>query len=1525
MKLSYFFRLGVFFVITPLSLLSQSVTFSPQRGFYASPFQLTLTASAGATIKYTTNGTAPTSSTGLVYSGAIDITTTTVVRAIAVNGQTVTPVATNTYIFLDSVIKQPANIPGWPNTTYDLGANGATAIQDYAMDPNVVNDPAYSAQIINAMKDIPTLSIVMDKNDFLTMYDGDLEFPTSVELIYPNNPLGNEQFDCGIESHSHLRLKRSMRLVLNDTYFPSGLKSNILKSAPLNSSAAMNFFTRSKIVLRAGNNRSWARNWNPDRTCYTRDQWYRDAQIDVSGIGSHGTFVHLYVNGLYWGLFNPSERYDAGWEAGYMGGNFEDWMEFDQDGIRSGDATRFNYLTGPLVAKDMSIAANYTELKEYLDVANFSDYLMITWMTGMQDWPGNNYSGGNRNNPVGPNQFFAWDCEWSWDVSNNSNNGAWVHPAFRNNQTGTGVLTNLWHSLRKNSDFMALFADRVYRSCFNNGQLTDAVSRARWQTLNNYIKNAIIGESARWGDAVGDGITRTKNDYWQPEVDRVDGLMNGNVQRFITALRAQGYYPSIDAPDFSREGGTRTSNLQLTITNPNASGIIYYTTNGSDPRLPGGGLSASAITYTGAIDIQNDTTIKARIKDGNTWSAMHEGTYFTPQLKINEFMASNASTLRDEFGVFDDWIEIYNNGSQPVDIGGMYVTDILTNPTQWKIPTTNPDLTTIPPQGFILLWADKETAQGPLHVDIKLSGSGEQIGLAMLDGATPVYIDSLTFGAQVNDISFGRFPDGSSVFRTFSAATPGSKNIVVQQPKNLYINEFLAGNTSGNTDEFGEHNAWIEIYNKNTQPVDIGGLYLTNNLANATLYQIPSGQPNATTIPANGFILLWADNQTIQGPLHLGFTLGPTSGEIGLVEKVGTDINYIDSTHYNSQTKDVSSGRYPDASVNFKSFSAPTPGSSNLLPLVSGVFINEFLASNGTDLKDENGENDDWFEIYNSNSTAVDLGGLFVTDNLANPGKWQIPASRPDLTTIPAGGFKLLWADEQPTQGALHTNIKLSGSGEQLGLVQINGSNTVFIDSLSFGAQATDISMGRYPNGSPNIVTFDHTTPGASNIDPTSLSFTLVNSTTDQDIQSLDNGAVLDLASLLPANRFNIRANAPANVASVKFSLSGKQTKTRTESSRPFALFGDINGNYNDWAPALGSYTLKVTPYSATGGGGTAGTPLTINFSIINNTNKIPTANAGSDKTITLPTNSTVLNGSGTDTDGTISTYTWSQVSAGPNTATFSPSKTAKSPTVSGLIEGSYIFKLVVTDNLGASSKPDSVTVTVKPASTAPKVTSFTLVNSATDNDIQTLSNGNILNLATLPGRKLNIRANTSGTVGSVVFNLSGKQTKKRTEASAPFSLFGDVNGDYKDWTPLTGSYTLKATPYSTTNGTGTAGTALTVNFTVTDQAAAIIAKSIGTFEEQAIQPEINQFKTYPNPNNKGRFTISLPHTFTGELSYTLMSLSGERLAGGKLIYKKPTSIINFDFSASMVNSGVYHLILDGKELKLQARLVKVK
>jgi len=143
-------------------------------------------------------------------------------------------------------------------------------------------------------------------------------------------------------------------------------------------------------------------------------------------------------------------------------------------------------------------------------------------------------------------------------------------------------------------------------------------------------------------------------------------------------------------------------------------------------------------------------------------------------LVINEFMASNNNSAQDPQGQYDDWIEIYNYGTDAIDISGMYLTDNLSAPTKWRIQSNSRGSTIIPAGGYLLIWADNDTAEAGLHANFKLSAVGEEIGLFDSDGST--LIDIVFFLDQTTDVSYGRYPDANDVWRFISEPTPGAEN-----------------------------------------------------------------------------------------------------------------------------------------------------------------------------------------------------------------------------------------------------------------------------------------------------------------------------------------------------------------------------------------------------------------------------------------------------------------------------------------------------------------------------------------------------------------------------------------------------------------------------------------------------------------------------------------------------------------------------------------------------------------------------
>ena len=193
----------------------------------------------------------------------------------------------------------------------------------------------------------------------------------------------------------------------------------------------------------------------------------------------------------------------------------------------------------------------------------------------------------------------------------------------------------------------------------------------------------------------------------------------------------------------------------------------------------------------------------------------------------------------------------------------------------------------------------------------------------------------------------------------------------------------------------------------------------------------------------------------------------------------------IDSVTFEAMADDASLARVPDGDGDWESTDRPTPGAENLAGIVSVepvvLYINEFMADNDAFIEDpdEAGAYEDWVELYNPGTESVDLSGMYMTDDLTDPVQWQIPAGM----TIDAGGYLVVWADKDTDQGDAHAAFKLSTDGEAIGLYNIDGAT--LIDSIEFGVQTTDISYGRYPDGTDNWVSMATPTPGAANVGET--------------------------------------------------------------------------------------------------------------------------------------------------------------------------------------------------------------------------------------------------------------------------------------------------------------------------------------------------------------------------------------------------------------------------------------------------------
>ena len=649
------------------------IDFEPARGYYDQPIEVGISTDIpDAGIRYTTDGSEPNESNGFDYTRPIPIRGTTILRAVLItpDASPSAPV-THTYIYPDDITDQTHQPDGYPPTwgvyrvDFEGHALGTPVQADYEMDPDIIDHPEYGEQLVDSLRSLPVLSLVTHGDNLDIYFDDpqkrgpEAERPVSVELIYPDGSEPGFQIDAGVRIQGGVGRweqvpKHPLRLFFKQAYGPAQL------DYPLFPNSAVNDFNT--LVLRAGANRSFA-GVPPDEvkeTTYARDEWARRSQIEMSGVGSHGLFAHLFLNGMYWGLYNVVERPDAAFTSSYYGGDPDSWYAVNHGGSISGQIDRFAVLLD--LAEDGGLADpdQYATMLEFIDPAQFSDYVLLNWYAGTDDWPETNWYAGVQY-PAGHNLFFVWDAEGSW------RDGAEIRLGD-NTEAGApfpNVVKLVFEALAENPDFRMVFADRLYKHLFNGGALAEENAQTRWLDITGEIEPAIVAESARWGDVRYESPI-TPGD-WKRARDNVLGQMEGNAEKLVGLARSAGYYPAIDPPQWSQHGGAFEDTLQLTMNAP--AGDIYFTLDGSDPREASTAVASPTVQrYEAPITLSDETTVKARVLVDGEWSALREakftGASQRPNLRITELMYHPLG------GDMNEFIELQNGGDAEIDLSG---------------------------------------------------------------------------------------------------------------------------------------------------------------------------------------------------------------------------------------------------------------------------------------------------------------------------------------------------------------------------------------------------------------------------------------------------------------------------------------------------------------------------------------------------------------------------------------------------------------------------------------------------------------------------------------------------------------------------------------------------------------------------------------------------------------------------------------------------------------------------------------
>lgn len=649
--------------------------FSVDRGFYAAPIDVAISCDTpGAEIRYTLDGTKPTAASGTAYTAPIHLSTTAVLRAAAFMVDWLpSNTDTHTYLYVADVLQQGTSPAGWPATWLD----GSTSYpSDYQMDPDVVSSPTYSAEMQQAMEGIRTLSIVMPPADFLGSANGIYNNPQqrgvaweraiSAELLLPPDalhPNGSTGFqeNCGLRvwgygwrSHSATK-KHSFRLKFKDIYEgPNKLSYPLFPGWPVKQF--------DNIVLRSQGSRGWNDFRTPDisQSQYIHDAFARDSAQEMGKIDGPSTHVHLYVNGLYWGLYNAVLRPDASFGEEHFGGTEAD---YDSLNARVGAVEIIN---GDRVAWDAALAlanaglddaTRYAQFQTYVDVDNLIDYILFQIYATNHDGPNNqnNFRALRKREINGQYRFYFWDMEYTlWDQNENT---------LSSMATTGETVYRMFSQLRANAEFRLRFADHVQKHCFNEGALTPARSIARWQARAAELYSSILAESARWGDARREPPF-TRNVEWETERTRLVGTyFPQRTGIMLGHLQAANLFPTVVAPSFNQHGGNVSSGFNAAITAP--AGTIYYSLDGSDPRSGGSVYSAPiALASPGHI------VISTRTNSGGIWSAMTVADF-----SVGLSAASSSTLVFSEIHYNPplgdaEFIELMNISASYIDLSG---------------------------------------------------------------------------------------------------------------------------------------------------------------------------------------------------------------------------------------------------------------------------------------------------------------------------------------------------------------------------------------------------------------------------------------------------------------------------------------------------------------------------------------------------------------------------------------------------------------------------------------------------------------------------------------------------------------------------------------------------------------------------------------------------------------------------------------------------------------------------------------
>lgn len=573
--------------------------FDKKGGFYDDAIAVTLTTETpGATIRYTTDGTEPTMENGMDYLVPLSLARVTtrkghVIRARAfLDGHIDSGIKTHTFLIgQDARVRtSPALIyAGDPERSlYDpfgvMGLNGGTYVggqwqpsgaADYN---NVFNRGRAYERPIHAEFYFP---------------DGSVGFRTDVGVRVAASSFSRPRMILNQTSASPWRddpkEKPSFNLYFRDDY------GNPSVDLPL-IGPARSFTDYERFRIRAGK--------NDIRNPFIIDELIRRLSHDMGNGASLGVINSLYVNGELKGYYNMVERLrEPFFQSLHNSENNAQWDVLQYEGannVAEGDMVAWDDMISRLNAS--TTTANWERVLEVADVENMANYYLLNIYGATWDWPHNNWVAAKERSPKGRYRLYVWDAEGAFGLYNNRLASQEMINTFilgtsngQSGQTGTrGEIRDLWRGLNRWEEFRLIFADQINKHLFNGGILDDR------DLANSHIKQRFDGLVGEFSDllrlVMNQSVQTGRFNSWvSPTTGRRRYLLGPVREEF----RDNDLWPETTPPEFSQFGGTVPEGYPLLITNE--LGNVYYTTDGSDPRLPGGAPNPQAVSQPGSL------------------------------------------------------------------------------------------------------------------------------------------------------------------------------------------------------------------------------------------------------------------------------------------------------------------------------------------------------------------------------------------------------------------------------------------------------------------------------------------------------------------------------------------------------------------------------------------------------------------------------------------------------------------------------------------------------------------------------------------------------------------------------------------------------------------------------------------------------------------------------------------------------------------------------------------------------------